>query len=454
MLNESPITNEYSFGETIGSGGFGEVKIAIHKPTNSERAIKSIVLSENNPTELEKLLKEVSILKALDHPNIIRIFGVYKNKNIIYIITEICKGGELFDRIKSMKKFGENQAAKYMLDIVSAVMHCHEQDIVHRDLKPENLLFENDRDDSKLKLIDFGTSRFISNEKKLKKAIGTCYYIAPEVLIGEYDKKVDVWSLGIILYIMLSGCAPFNGRTDDEIFAKIKNSPAEFNKPCWKSISEEAKILIMKMLKKKPSERYSIEQVFNDNWLQSRGMARVPDRQIESSSLLSLANFRTESKLQKAVYSYILSQFVDNEHFSNLREVFMSIDKNGDGYLSVDEMQAAIQKFEFKIDVLEILKQCDTDKNGVINYSEFLTATVEKNIAYSKANLQNAFKRFDQNGDGQISLNELKASLGQEDGSDSVFKKMIAEADKNGDGLIDFEEFILHMTSINAEESG
>ena len=183
-------------------------------------------------------------------------------------------------------------------------------------------------------------------------------------------------------------------------------------------------------------------------------MARVPDRQIESSSLLSLANFRTESKLQKAVYSYILSQFVDNEHFSNLREVFMSIDKNGDGYLSVDEMQAAIQKFEFKIDVLEILKQCDTDKNGVINYSEFLTATVEKNIAYSKANLQNAFKRFDQNGDGQISLNELKASLGQEDGSDSVFKKMIAEADKNGDGLIDFEEFILHMTSINAEESG
>ena len=451
-LNERSISVDYSFGQVLGSGGFGEVRVGIHKLTNSERAIKSIILSDDDTISLEKLLQEVSILKALDHPNVIRIFDVYKNKNILYIVTEVCKGGELFDRIQSMKKFGENQAAKYMLDIVSAIMHCHNQDIVHRDLKPENLLFENDSSNAKLKLIDFGTSRFLKEKKTLKKAIGTCYYIAPEVLSSSYDKKVDVWSLGIILYLMLSGEVPFNGRTDPEIHTKIKNSPISFTRTCWKSISEEAKFLIRNMLKKDPNERYSIDQVYNDPWLQSRGMNRVPDHEIEVSSLLSLANFRTESQLQRAVYLFILSQFVENQHFDELREVFMSIDKNGDGYLSIEEIQQAADKFKFNINILDIIEQCDTDKNGVINYSEFLTATVNKSTAYSKSNLKNAFKRFDKNGDGVISLDELQSSLGRQGGSDTAFKKMIEEADRNEDGLIDFDEFIEHMTRMAEKE--
>lgn len=443
-ISEEPIGNEYILGEKIGTGGFGEVHIATHRPTQSERAVKSIFLKDDDPDELEKLMREVSILKRLDHPNIIRVYNVYKNKSTLYIATELCRGGELFDRIQTMKKFGENQAAKYMLDMVSGVMHCHDNDIVHRDLKPENLLFESENEDAKLKLIDFGTSRFVPDDKKLKKAIGTCYYIAPEVLTSEYGKKVDVWSLGVILYIMLSGSPPFNGKSDAEIFSRIKSNPVEFKRECWKTISEEAKSLIRKMLAKNPNTRYSIEQVFNDNWLQTRGMNRVPDKELESDSIQCLANFRTESKLQKAVYSYIVSQFLDNTHFERLQKAFQSIDKDGNGYLSEAEIESAAERFDFKVDIREILKQCDTDKNGSINYSEFLTATVDKSAAYSKNNLLNAFKRFDKNGDGQISLEELKQTLGG--GEESVFRRMIEEADKNGDGTIDFEEFIEHMT--------
>ena len=227
-INTEPITSCYSFKDSIGIGGYGEVKRAIHIASNAPRAIKSMSLVDCDENQIEKLMKEVSILKLLDHPNIIKVYEVYQSKYKLFIITELCTGGELFDRIKEMQSFTENQAAKYLLDIVSAVMHCHKRGIVHRDLKPENLLFENKDPDAKLKLIDFGTSQFFDKNRKMKKLIGTYYYMAPEVINGGYDQKCDVWSLGIILFIMLSGFPPFNGRTDKEITTKIQNAPLSF----------------------------------------------------------------------------------------------------------------------------------------------------------------------------------------------------------------------------------
>lgn len=449
-LTYKPISKEYTCDSVIGTGSFGEVWLATHNDTGAKRAIKQIFLSDQGEAELEKLLKEVSILKCLDHPNIIRVFGVYKNKNKLSIVTEYCSGGELFDRIQKMKRFSENLAAKYMLDIVSAVMHCHDCDIVHRDLKPENMLFEENTEGAQLKLIDFGTSRFVPDDKMLRKPIGTCYYMAPEVLTSEYGKKVDVWSLGVILFAMLSGNVPFPGKSDQEIFTKIKNSPLTFSQPCWSTISDEAKFLIRKMLEKRPENRYSIEEVYNDQWLQDRGNNRIPDKEIQAESLKSLSTFRTEGKLQKAVYIYIVTQFLEKKHFENLKHVFLSIDKNGDGFLSEEEILRAIEDLDFNVNMKDIIRNCDHDKNGFINYSEFLTATVDKLEAYNKDNLSSAFKRFDRNGDGKIDLEELKQAIGGSS-SDTVFKQMIAEADKNNDGVIDFNEFVSHMTEHSQE---
>ena len=446
-LNEHPITDDYEFSMTLGTGGYGEVRLANHISTGTQRAIKSIPLKADSGQNIEKLMKEVSILKRLDHPNIIRIYDVYKNKNTLYIVTELCKGGQLLDRIQLMSQFSENQAASFMLDMVSGIVHCHKNKIVHRDLKPENILFESQEKGAKLKLIDFGLARFVDDSRKLKKAIGSLYYVAPEVLAGHYDIKVDVWSLGVIMYLMLCGRPPFNGESQEEIFAKIKKSPLEFTDSAWTKVSEPAKVLLGHMLAKKPAARFTIDQVYKDHWLQSRGLNKVPDKILKTSVMRDLAGFSTQGKLQRAIYAYIVSQYMDNALLNKLREVFRNLDKDGDGYLSKLEVKNSLDKLGLRFNFDEIRKGCDTDRNGYVNYSEYLAATVNKAQAYNREILKRVFTRFDKNKDGVICLDELKKAIGGNNNQDAAFRRMIEEADKNGDGAVDLNEFLEYMTS-------
>mmetsp|Transcript_3807 Transcript_3807/g.3603 ORF Transcript_3807/g.3603 Transcript_3807/m.3603 type:complete len:304 (+) Transcript_3807:20-931(+) len=262
-LIKGSVADKYDIVRAIGDGGFGQVKLGRHKETKLERAIKFIPLSSIDKSKITQLMEEVNILKKLDHPNIIKIFEVYQDEKYLSMVTELCTGGELFDRIKELDYFSENQAAKYMFDITSAIKYCHEAGIVHRDLKPENLLLENKTPTARLKLIDFGTSQEFNKGKKMKKFIGTSYYVAPEVINGSYDQKCDVWSLGVILYIMLSGTPPFNGPDDDAIYANILKRPLSFSSSRWNFISKEAKDLIKLMLNKTPEKRIDIGEVFN-----------------------------------------------------------------------------------------------------------------------------------------------------------------------------------------------
>lgn len=289
-LVKGNISDQYKILKKIGDGGFGVVKLGIHKETNSKRAIKSIQLYQN--MDLEKMMEEVNILKNLDHPNIIKVFEVIQDITSLNIVMEYCSGGELFDRIKASNGFSENIAAKYMLDIVSAVRYCHEVNIVHRDLKPENILFESLEPDARLKIIDFGTSQYFKPKEKMRRFIGTSYYVAPEVIDKNYDQKCDVWSLGVILYIMLCGLPPFYSKNELEIFEKIKKMPVGFKGDVWNTVSDEAKALIQKMLRKDPGSRYSINDVYLDPWIQNRAHNRVPDQPIAKVAMSNMKNFR------------------------------------------------------------------------------------------------------------------------------------------------------------------
>ena len=168
-------------------------------------------------------MREVNLMIKLDHPNIIKLYEYYETEKHIYLIMELCTGGELFDRIvqntENGIQFTEKQAADIFRQMMSAINYCHKNGIVHRDLKPENLLYLNKNENSPIKVIDFGMSKRFDKEKFMNEKVGTAYYISPEILQGKYDEKCDIWSVGVILYIIICGYPCFNGEDNDEIFA-------------------------------------------------------------------------------------------------------------------------------------------------------------------------------------------------------------------------------------------
>lgn len=435
------VLQDYKLIKKVGDGGFGVVKIAVHKPTNIQRAIKIIPLSpEINTT---KIMEEVNILKSLDHPNIVKIYEVIQDSKTLNIVMEYCSGGELFEKIKSNNCFSENLAANYMLDIVSAIKYCHEAHIVHRDLKPENILFENSEPNARLKIIDFGTSQHFQPKEKMKRFIGTSYYVAPEVIDKNYDEKCDVWSLGVILFILLCGIPPFYSRVESEIYEKIKKMPISFKGEAWSTVSDEAKTLIQKMLRKDPTTRYSIGEVLSDPWIQNRAHNRVPDRPIAAIAVNNLAKFSGENQLQRLTFNYIMTQLIKNEEIEELSKIFQQCDKNGDGKLSKDEIKELCDQYllDTELNIPKIMEKCDLDGNGYLDYTEFLIAAIDWEKALNTERLTNAFNIYDKDGNGKICLNELQDVLSNSGLERHEIKQMIEMADENNDGEIDFEEF-------------
>ena len=207
-VNNGSYLKDYKVRRLLGEGGFGKVFEVEHKVSKMERAVKEIAKSKgNSDVDREKFIAEVSILAKLDHPNIMKIFELYEDAQKFYVVSELIRGGELFDFITKRESLSEVFAANTMKQVLSAVNYLHKQGIVHRDLKPENVMLEqepNSVEELNLKLIDFGTSVSVPESGRLREAIGTMYYMAPEVLDRRYDSKCDVWSLGVILFVLIA----------------------------------------------------------------------------------------------------------------------------------------------------------------------------------------------------------------------------------------------------------
>ena len=437
------ISKEYTLGKVIGKGSFGQVRLAIHKATKQKRAIKIMKKSEVNT---QNLLDEISILSKLSHPNIMQIFEIFEDNINIYIVSEYCNGGELFDIISQKGSFTEKEACIVMKQLISGICYCHQKGIVHRDLKPENILMEDKSGDLSLKIIDWGCAKTIKNKERLHQADGTAYYIAPEVLKNDYDEKCDVWSCGIIFYILLCGYPPFNGDTDEEIFQAILREDVVFPEEEWDSVSDEAKNLILKLLKKDPKKRISALDSLQDDWFKINEEKTTSDKNLAKNVLSNMKKFKKDRKLEKATIAFIINQLVLKDERNELEKQFKEWDTNGDGVLSKEEIINGYRKTYGHVDENEIenmIRSIDLDGNGVIDYNEFLACSMHKDKILRDENIELCFKAFDLDHSGKISLDEIIAIFkkGGNDKDLESFKKMIKEADENGDGEISLEEF-------------
>ena len=390
QYKEGLIEKDYDILETVGSGAFATVKKVVHKLTNQTRALKIIKKSEEE--DQKNLIREVNILSKLVHPNIMQIFEYYEDETFFYIITEYCAGGELFDELIKKGSFKEIEASFIMKQIFSAVSYIHSNNIVHRDLKPENILLDTEEGKNIIKIIDWGTARYFDKNKKMNRISGTPYYIAPEVIMGNYDEKCDIWSCGVIMYILLCGYAPFNGETDEKIFEKIKLGKYTFPKKEWDYVSSEAKDLIKHLLEYNPKKRYSANDVLKHHWMIKGNINVKIDKSFVLHSLVNMKKFHAERKLQQAALTYIVNNLVSKKEKNKLLEVFQSFDTNKDGVLSKKEILNGYKKImpfeDATKEVEKIMNTVDIDGNGTIDYNEFVLATINKTKLLDKEKLE------------------------------------------------------------------
>ena len=446
------ISDKYEVVKLLGTGTFGKVAEVRNKISKQIFACKEI--AKKRIVDINKLKTEIAIMIKADHPNIIKLYEIYQDNFHIDLIMEECKGGELFERIirniEKHKNYSEKTAAKIFKQLISAIAYCHSQGICHRDLKPENILFLSEEEDSPIKVIDFGLSKIfgaynniINNE--MTSFVGTAYYVSPEVLQGKYNEKCDIWSAGVILYIMLNGEPPFNGSNDNEIYRCISQMKFSFPESKWKNISEDAKDLIKKMICA-PERRFNAQQVLNHVWIKKN--APHSKGNIINLNLKHLKKYIYTSKIQKAVLIFIASRLHENE-VNHLKQTFEEIDLNKDGTLTFDELKTCLSKVIDDDGSFETLFNAfDTDNNGKVAYTEFLAGLIEKNIYMKQEKLLDAFKLFDIDNDGKISKKEVISVLKGLNIDDNNLKESIHLFDTNGDNLLDYKEFVEMMNKL------
>ena len=457
----------------LGRGSFGVVYLVKQRYLSRYFAMKVIKKSSAKAKEEEEnLMNEVDILRKLDHPNIVKITDFYSLKTEYNIITEYCQEGELFDEIKAQSPFSEAMAAWYLRQILSAVCYCHGMNIIHRDLKPENILIKKKKKNGyhPIKIIDFGTAKVFQKEKAEHLLIGSAYYIAPEVLSRNYTELCDLWSCGVIMYILLTGRPPFNGSSEEEIMKKIKEGNYDLKKYPWGIISEEAKDLLKGLLQVNAKKRFSAKQALEHKWFQiektksSLNAYNVKNRQL-NKLIDNLMKYRSDNVLRCAVIALLVHNSIQLNQAHDAVKLFNQIDKNGDGKISKDELFNGLQSYKKDISFDELKKQVDiifnnidSDHNGYLEYEEFVRAAIDKDHFLSVNFLQFAFNYFDKDHDGEITLEEVKNKFFLNDKNKNSLKaqdqlqKSFNEIDINGDGKLSFEEFAKMMENIIKRE--
>ena len=450
----------------LGSGAFGEVWLVHHKELDRDFAMKIIKKRKNKSNEEKEILSEIEILKKLDHPKILKIIDFYSKVKKYYIITEYCPEGELFNEIIKVGRFDEGQTAFIINQILKAITYCHRNQIIHRDIKPENIMITKREKNGclQVKLIDFGTAKIFERGVAENRYVGSSYYMAPEVLKRKYDEKCDLWSIGVIFYILLTGRPPFDGNDDEEILKNVEKGVYDKTSYPFPSLSNLAKDLINKLLQYEPKKRISAEEALEHQWFKTaefkkKDKVNMISPELAKELITNMTKYKSTNMLKCAVIAYLVHHLTNTEECMEASKLFTKIDLNSDGKIEKHELIQGFQKYwgipeeEVKEKVDIIFANIDTDFNGFIEYEEFVRAAVNSSIFMSQNYLKFAFNYFDRDSSGDITFEEIKKRFSQNtnyisDKMDSELREIFDKIDINNDGSISFYEFCKMMKNI------
>ena len=454
--------SDYQKIKELGSGSFATVYLVKHNITGSVRAMKEIKKISNEGEEDNELeiINEINILMKMDHPNIVKIFGFYITSNYYYLITEYCEGGSLFELIVNNDgPFTEIQASYIMHQIFSVVNYCHKMKIIHRDLKPENILVnKNDNGFVQIKVCDFGTSLMFNRGDVQDELVGSIYYIAPEVLKKKYNSKCDLWSCGVIMYILLTGVPPFGGNNNRTIIAKILGH--DYDKSLLQKRCRACKDLISLLLERDISKRIRADAALKHKWFQiykSKEIRVDVDPQAIEQCIINLKKYKKSSEIQEVALAYLVHNSPELKEVDIACKIFGIIDKNGNGKINKEELYNGLkdiyQSEKLKTDVDEIFKNLDVNNDLYLEYEEFVRAAIDKSIFLTEDSLKFAFNFFDKSGKGEITSDDLISVFSGDEVSKEDMervKNMVKEI--SSEEKINFGEFCSIMKAfINSE---
>lgn len=435
----------YELGRELGRGEFGVTYLCTDKSTGEHLACKSISKKKlRTRVDIEDVRREVEIMRHLPkHQNIVTLKDTYEDDQAVHLVMELCEGGELFDRIVARGHYTERAAAAVTRTIVEVIQMCHKHGVMHRDLKPENFLFANKKETAALKAIDFGLSIFFKPGERFNEIVGSPYYMAPEVLKRNYGPEVDVWSAGVILYILLCGVPPFWAETEQGVAQAIIRSVVDFRRDPWPKVSDNAKDLVKKMLNPDPTKRLTAQEVLDHPWLQNA--KKAPNVSLGETVKARLKQFSMMNKLKKRALR-VIAEHLSVEEVAGIKEGFQLMDTSNKGKIDINELRVGLQKLGHQIpdsDLQILMEAGDVDKDGHLDCAEFVAISVHLRKMGNDEHLKKAFEFFDKNQTGYIEIEELRDALANEidTNSEEIVNAIMQDVDTDKDGRISYDEF-------------
>ncbi|ONH94809.1 hypothetical protein PRUPE_7G031700 [Prunus persica] len=446
----------YELGDEVGRGHFGYTCSAKAKKGSlkgQDVAVKVIPKSKmTTAIAIEDVRREVKILRALTHKNLVQFYEAYEDDDNVYVVMELCKGGELLDSILSRGgKYSEDDAKAVMVQILSVTAYCHLQGVVHRDLKPENFLFTSSDEKSPLKAIDFGLSDYVKPDERLNDIVGSAYYVAPEVLHRSYGTEADMWSIGVIAYILLCGSRPFWARTESGIFRAVLKADPSFDEAPWPSLSSDARDFVKRLLNKDYRKRLTASQALCHPWLANYHEVKIPMDMIVYKLVKA---YICSSALRKSALG-TLAKTLSVAQLAYLRDQFTLLGPNKSGFISMQNFKTGVIRNSTDAmkdsRVLDYVNMISSIRYRKLDFEEFCAAAISvhqlEGMESWEQHARRAYELFEKDGNRPIMIEELASELGL---SPSVpVHVVLQDWIRHSDGKLSFLGFVrlLHGVS-------